>query len=245
MIVTSGCSFTKYKWECWPKYISWFDNAGEVLNLGNSGSGNETISRLANNAVLKYKSKLKKIYIMWSGSDRYEVIDEHQHPKIQAEKTYSRYDPDFNWSVWIGGHKDKKCHDFYQKNFLNEKHNWFKTLERILYTQMFLEKHKINYVMMIMNQYVINHNSFSNAESAVYNQIDWTKFKFYKDKLGLEEFAKELYPEHFLNNGDAHPCPYTHYQWTRQIIFQSDLKCPAEEETKLINRTNELNESRS
>ena len=63
--------------------------------------------------------------------------------------------------------------------------------------------------------------------------------------MGLDEFAKELYPEHFLKNGDAHPAPYTHYQWTKQIIFQSKLKCPEEEEIKLINRTKELNESRS
>jgi len=238
MIIACGCSFTKYKWECWPKYLNWFEKSNKILNLGMTGSGNETISRAVNNAVLKYK--FKKIYIMWSGVNRYEVIDNQKNTITIPENTYSKYDPDFEWNIWYGGHNNDEHHKFYQKYFLNEKHNYFRTLERILYTQLLLQKHNIEYVMMVMNLFVINHSNHSKAESALYNQIDWTKFRFYKNKMGLEEFAKELYPEHFVN-GDGHPAPYTHYEWTRQIIFESNLECPWEEKQKLINRTKELN----
>ena len=173
------------------------------------------------------------MYIMWSGSDRYEVVRDKEEKLEHELATYSRFDPDFNWCVWFGGHPDKKKHIEYQKHFLNEGHNWFRTLEKILYTQMFLDKHNIDYTMMIYKKDVLRHVNLSKAEQALYNQIDWTKFKFYKDKLGLWEFAHELYPEQFAEESDQHPLPFTHYKWVKDIIFKSDIEPPEEEYRKL------------
>ena len=230
-IICHGCSFTKYKWNCWPNFIKWFTDT-EVLNFGHSASGNETISREVVNSVMKYK-KIEHMYIMWSGSDRYEVIRDTEEEIDHELATYSRWDPDFNWCVWFGGHPSKEKHKYYQKHFLNEKHNWYKTLERILYTQMFLEKHNVDYTMMIYKADVLNHKNLSKSENALYKQIDWTRFKFYKDKLGMWEFAHEKYPEEFAEASDQHPLPLTHYHWVKDIIYKSKVKPPGLEYRKL------------
>ncbi len=230
-IICHGCSFTKYKWDCWPKFISWFKNI-DVKNVGFSASGNETIARGVVNSVMKNKN-IEHMYIMWSGSDRYEVIRDKEEQFDHEVETYFRWDPDYQWVVWFGGHPTKEKHTEYKKHFLNEGHNWFRTLEKILYTQMFLEKHKINYTMMIYKADVLRHENLSNAENALYNQIDWKQFKFYKDKLGMWEFAHEQYPDQFIGEHDQHPLPLTHYHWVKDIIFESDIKCPEEEYRKL------------
>ena len=98
---------------------------------------------------------------------------------------------------------------------------------------MFLDKHNIDYTMMIYKADVLRHKNLSNAEQALYNQIDWTKFKFYKDKLGMWEFAHELYPDQFAEESDQHPLPFTHYKWVKDIIFKSDIEPPEEEYRKL------------
>ena len=233
LIVCHGCSFTRYKWDCWPKFVAWFDGAN-ILNFGRPGSGNETIAREAVNSVMKYKDKIKHMYIMWSGSDRYEVIHDKEEKLLpEFTATWSRFDTDYNWCVWFGGHPDADQHKIYRKHFLNERHNWFRTLEKILYTQMFLEKHQIDYTMMIYKKDVLKHTDLSNAENAIYQQIDWSKFKFYKDKSGMYEFAKELYPDQYADETDNHPLPFTHYKWVKDIIFESDLEPPAEEYRKL------------
>ena len=235
-VITHGCSFTKYKWDTWPEFLPWFEKDIHIQNYGHSASGNETIARGVVNSVLKYKG-IHHMYIMWSGSDRYEVIRDTEEKLEHEFATYSRFDPDFNWCVWFGGHPDKKQHENYQKHFLNEGHNGFKTLEKILYTQMFLDKHNIDYTMMIYKKDVLRHENLSKAEQALYNQIDWTKFKFYSDckrqRLGLWEFANELYPDQFAEESDQHPLPFTHYKWVKDIIFESDIEPPEEEYKKL------------
>jgi hypothetical protein len=238
MIITHGCSFTRYRWECWPHYIKFFDKNIAVKNLGMSASGNETISRMAVNSSMRFKN-IKKIYIMWSGYNRYEVVENQSLFEKIADATYSRWDPDFQWHVWFGGHPVREHHKYYQKYFLNEDQNRFRTLERILYTQRHLESKEIDYTMMIFKEDVLKHDPKSVAEKMVYNEIDWTKFLFYEDKKGLWEFAQENYPNAYVD-GDEHPLPLAHYEWTKQIIFGNKEKLPNEYEQQIINRTNEL-----
>ena len=100
LIVTHGCSFTKYKWDCWPKFISWFGKDFIVKNAGNAASGNETIARGVVNSVMKNKN-IEHMYIMWSGPDRYEVVRDTEQRLKHELATYSRWEPDFNWCVWF------------------------------------------------------------------------------------------------------------------------------------------------
>ena len=87
--------------------------------------------------------------------------------------------------------------------------------------------------MMIYKADVLKHKNLSNSENALYKQIDWTKFKFYKDRLGMWEFAHELYPEQFAEESDQHPLPLTHYHWVKDVIFKSDILAPENEYRKL------------
>ena len=71
--IAHGCSFTRYRWKCWPGFIPWFNGGVEMVNKGRSASGNETISRAVINSAMKHKH-IDHVYIMWSACDRYEVI---------------------------------------------------------------------------------------------------------------------------------------------------------------------------
>ena len=230
-IVTHGCSMTKYNWKCWPEFLQWFTDA-TVVNKGQSGSGNETIARGVVDTVLKKEAD--KIYVMWSGPDRYELIQDYDPDQNQATKmTYGYHDDEFEWTNWIGGHFEKTKDDWYKKHFLHQKQNRVRTLQWIIYTQFFLQKYKIEYHMMVMNKHVITHESLSRGESRLYNEVDWSKFIWYDDKKGLQEFQEENYPEQ-TNVGDWHPAPYAHYEWLRQIVLKTDQGCPPDIKEKMI-----------
>ena len=180
--IAHGCSFTRYGWPCWPKFIPWFNNSLPMLNKGRSGSGNETISRAAINSAMKYK-QIDHMYIMWSGTDRYEVITKDKgKDEVLGRITYYVWDEDLQWSTWYGGHPERDKHEYYRRHFWNEEHMYYRTLEHILRTQMFLDKKQIPYTMMIFNKDVLRDKFYSESERALHNSIDWTKFLFYKDR---------------------------------------------------------------
>ena len=231
--IAHGCSFTRFKWPCWPAYVSWFNGGISMLNKGRSGSGNETISRGVINSALKHH-EIEHMYIMWSGTDRYEVITKEEGPDDRGEMTYRVWDNDFNWSVYYGGHFEKDKHEMYRRHFWDEEHQYYRTLEHILRTQMFLDKKEIPYTMMLFNKDVLSEKFFSESERGLYNEINFSKFKFYKGNGGLNEFAEDNYKEYYLR-GESHPPPIAHYHWVKDVIFQSDVLCPEEEYTKLKN----------
>ena len=88
--------------------------------------------------------------------------------------------------------------------------------------------------MMLFKQDVINRNFHSESERALYNEIDWTKFVFYKEKGGLWEFGKDNYYQYYLP-GESHPPPIAHYHWAKDVMFNSDVLCPDDEYDKLKN----------
>ena len=231
--IAHGCSFTKYKWPCWPAYVSWFNGGLTMRNKGRSASGNETISRGAINSALKH-NQIEHMYIMWSGTDRYEVITKEDGPDDRGEMTYRVWDKDFNWSVYYGGHRDKDKNEYFRRYFWDEEHQYYRTLEHILRTQMFLNKKNIPYTMMVFRKSVLKETFYSESERALFNEIDWTKFLFYKDKGGLWEFGKDNYSEYY-KLGESHPPPIAHYHWVKDIMFKSDVLCPEDEYKKIKN----------
>jgi hypothetical protein len=174
---------------------------------------------------------------MWSGANRYEVVVDKQPDKSKEDATWSRYDPDWKWFQYYGGHVERDKHQYYQRHFLNEQQDEIRLLERILFTQMFLEKQGIDYSMMCYMSNILSHDKtkMSNGHFALYNQIDWNRFIFYKQFGGLNEYAEENYPNEFFKPEDQHPLPLTHYKWVRDIMYRSNLECPPAEMDKLIN----------
>jgi len=233
-ILTAGCSFTKYKWSCWPNFVKWFEPNNKILNLGASASSNETIARSVLNAVMQHND-IKKIYIMWSAPNRYELVLDNKPNKEGA--TYATYNSDLEWYQCYGGHMEQEKHKFYEKYFLNQKQNNIRLLEKILMVQLFLEKKQIEYKMMCFMESIIEHdkNKMSPGQKKLYDQIDWNKFIFYNITKGLKEFAEENYPNEFFKPGDLHPLPLAHYKWVKDIMYRSSLEPPEHELKKLIN----------
>ena len=230
--IAHGCSFTRYEWPCWPAYVPWFNGGITMLNKGRSGSGNETISRAAINSAMKH-TQIDHMYIMWSGTDRYEVITKDKGAdEVEGRVTYHVWDEDLQWSTWYGGHPEREKHEYYRRHFWDEEHQYYRTLEHILRTQMLLDRKGIPYTMMLFKQDVLRDSFYSESERALYNQIDWTKFLFYKDKAGLWEFAEDNYKEYYLT-GESHPPPIAHYHWVKDVMFKSDTLCPEHEYNKL------------
>ena len=226
IIVHGHCS-ARYRWPTWTDFIENYSEGCEVINLARPGCGNESMSRDVVNSAMKY-SEIGHIYVMWGAPHRYEVISETRDKIDNTNYTWSMWDPDFEWTVSYNGHWDPEQHKNYKKNFQTKKLNRYKTLENILYTQMFLDKRGIDYTMMVYDRRSLPEGLKSNSERALEKQIDWTKFKFYKDCLGLRDFGQELYGEHFpdrnTNSDDVHthPLPYIHYKWVKDIMFESE-----------------------
>ena len=95
------------------------------------------------------------------------------------------------------------------------------TLEHILRTQHFLNSYSLKYTMMISQQDVID-SSYN-----LYNEIDWTKFAFYKQNQGLHEFAVDSFKKYYYLDYKQPP-PIAHYYWTKNIIFKSEAFAPKE-----------------
>ena len=232
--IAHGCSFTRYGWPCWPKFVPWFNGGMTMINKGQAGSGNETISRSVINSAMM-QQPIEHLYIMWSGPDRYEVVTtDKADDEVKGRMTYFVWNDDLQWSTWYGGHPEKDKHDYYRRHFWIEEHQYYRTLEHIQRTQMFLDKKNIPYTMMIFNKYVLRDEFYSKSERAMHDSIDWSKFIFYKDRKGLKEFGEDNYKEYYIP-GESHPPPIVHYHWTKDIMFKSDILCPEYEYNKLKN----------
>ena len=205
-IVAHGCSFTRYKWPCWPKFVEWFTSE-KMINKGEVGSANETIARKVIESV--HTDDPEHIYIMWSGPNRYEVWNK-------------------NGNIKTGGHPESDKHEYFVRHFLDEDHNIYKTLQNILLVQMYLDKKQIPYTMMVWREDIIT-DKFD-----IYKDIDWSKFVFYGERKGLWEFSEDNFSQYYLS-GETHPPPIAHYYWAKDIMFRSDILCPQEELTKLKN----------
>ena len=83
--------------------------------------------------------------------------------------------------------------------------------------------------MMCYMANILSHDTekMSNGHRALYNQINWDNFIFYKNKLGLYD--------QFAEDSDQHPLPMTHYKWVKDIMYQSNVEPPKEELEKLLN----------
>ena len=102
----------------------------------------------------------------------------------------------------------------------------YRTLEKILFTQLYLNQKKIPYTMMVWKGDIID------EQQPIHQDIDWTRFVFYNGNEGLWAFAQDNYKQYYIP-GESHPPPIAHYHWVKDIIYKSDLKCPEDEYRKL------------
>ena len=108
-------------------------------------------------------------------------------------------------------------------------------LERILFMQYYFEKNKIEYKMMCYKGHIIMHDKdkMSNGQRALYDKIDWSRFIFYKDFGGLDDYTEEVWPDQYNKPEDLHPLPIAHYHWVRDIMYKTEHKVSENEYEKL------------
>jgi hypothetical protein len=230
ILITSGCSFTNPK-NAWPDHLSKKLDFN-LENIAFTSQGNGLISRKLIYTISQIpKSNLDDIIVgvMWSGIDRSERFIEPTGDRFfKLEEFKNEYItsviPNYkNWrlmmSDWIK-HVDCKLH---YEIFNNEISSKIYTIEHILRTQWFLEKHNIKYFMTTYMDIFKDKNSNDYPDvKYLYDMIDFSKFL---PVSGCFEWVKENYPKEFREfdkNGnviDFHPTDFGHEKFTDEVII--------------------------
>ena len=243
LLITSGCSFTDSA-DTWPNHLSkklYFN----LENIALASQGNGLISRKLIYTISQIpKSNLNDIIvgIMWSGIDRSErfmepLKDQFFKPEEEDDKyngITSVVPGHRNWRLMMADWVEYSDCKFYYEIFNNKISSEVYTIENILRTQWFLEKHNIKYFMstymdIFKDKDIINHPDVR----YLYDMIDFSKFLPIN---GCFEWVKENYPKEFREfdkNGniiDFHPTYLGHKKFTDEVII------PYIEEKNLIDK---------
>ena len=232
-LVTSGCSFSADAF-CWPVHLAKDLNVENHYQLGKSSAGNDYINR----SVLRKISNLlangtdpKDIYvaIMWSGEDRFshyfnneQLKGRHRSSFVQPLK-YPDGDDNGSWLLTNAGF-DNKFTKTYYKYYHNPVDMSIKTYERILSTQIFLEKYNIKYVFSCYKNRVLDYVPTAKIHFEHFErEINWTRFV----KDACYEWCKTNMLNDFKRVGDDHPSRIQHQEYAKKVLLpfiESDLK---------------------
>lgn len=226
ILVTSGCSFSdseKVDLDAWPIHVRNYLGC-EHYGLGLGCQGNGLIMR---KALYKCVELLKTnrpedllVGIMWSGTDRFDFYSEDIGNLKNVDgwavnPTKFIADDTGGWVI-LNHHWTTKLAKTYYKNFHNETYGYWLTLEYILHTQWFLERHNIRYFMLTFTDQVLPNWLRENSQlNWLFEQIDLTKFA---DPYGCMNWC--------ISNTDGphpsgmfHPTEEQHKQYTARVII--------------------------
>ena len=233
LLITAGCSFTQYPNAdtSWAFHLSNAMNI-ETLYLGQGAAGNAIISRKVIYNVLealkKYKPEEILVGVMWSSAKRwdyyssiekdlgeYNKIDtgsiNYSNPVIVAEEKNYYLVSD----VW-----DDETSLMYYKYFYDDIGSKIVTIEHILRTQWFLEKHNVPYFMCeyywdVFDKNIWPHHVQHSDVEYLYNQIN---FDYWISK-NCYDFALNDSGFNFARPNDPHPSTEQHKAYTDQVII--------------------------
>ena len=227
ILVTSGCSFS----ECisnhidtWPRHLQRYTK-NPMISKGLGSQGNGLISRgiiYEVDRLLQQGHPFQEILvgIMWSGSSRwdfywhkYDRQSEWRHENTEGWMFNPTNFMDDAEGDWIITNYTWKTAKQYYKHYHDNTWGQIQTLEHILRTQWFLEKHKIKYFMMpYMNEVF----QFANRQSCRYlfDQIDWNTFV---TKQGCYEYLSEK--DSKLVDSTLHPTTEGHAIYTKEVLI--------------------------
>jgi len=230
-LLASGCSFTFEPWN-WPTFVTQ-EMGWDLLNVGMASSGNGLISRKiiynVNQLLKTHSSDDIVVGVMWSGFDRHEFhVDDPiyiQNINGCVENPTSIIDGRKNWVITNIHWKNYHAKMWYEHLHTNVG-AMIITLEHILRTQWFLEKHNIKYFMtsyLDIFNYMGANNIISDPEVRyLYDMIDFNKFLPID---GCHEWVKKHYefsggfnlPD---KNGvvGIHPTEFGHKKFAEQVI---------------------------
>jgi len=217
-LITSGCSFSDptSMYTTWPVHLTNVlgDNY-QPIHLAMSTQGNGIISRKLIhkvNELLKEKSADELLVgIMWSGISRHDFYNETNptyHPSKLAREDARWIDnptgfvnEEKHWVIF-NHHWDNvpNCRLYYE-SFQDSVGSQINTIEHILRTQWFLEKHNVKYFMSTYTNEVLSTKFINHPEvKYLYDQINFDtflpsggQFEWCKDYTNIE-LPENLHP---------------------------------------------------
>jgi hypothetical protein len=227
-LVTAGCSFSNGS-DTWPIFLKNSLNLKHI-HFSRVSGGNGLISRGAivqvNKVLKQFKPEEILTVIMWSGASRYEFYQTNLDTElITTSNTINPVnildETDKNWFIVNHHWTDFYSKQFY-KNFYDDTKAYIDTIENILRTQWFLDKHNINYVMTTFSKGVLPNADDINDSylKYVYNMIDWTKFINVKSCMewciqsGVTGHNDDVLPLEL-----RHPSKEQHEAFVQQVIL--------------------------
>jgi hypothetical protein len=229
-LITSGCSFS----ECitpgvltWPYHLSKMMPEYELISGAIGSQGNGLISR----SIIYHVSEALKhvpasdifVGIMWSGFDRHDVYNQQAQlsKQTQLDDLYMENPTGFipeqekhwiilshNWTNQYSRQWYTMLHDTVGAQIY--------TLEHILRTQWFLQKHQIQYFMTTYQSTVLDEKECNHVEARyLYDQIDFTKFLPVTGELEwIKKSSGMPYPSR-----DFHPSNEHHQAFAEKVIL--------------------------
>lgn len=231
ILLTSGCSFVFEPWN-WPTFVK--DELDfDLLNVGMASQGNGLISKKViynvEELLKKYKPEDIIVGVMWSGIDRKDffVQDYKNNGNIDGwiENPTHIIEGHNNWLITNFSWKIQHAQYWYQ-HFHSHVGSMVETIERVLYTQWYLEKNNIKYFMSSFLDIFHGNNANFLLESKevdyLYKQINFDTFLPVK---GCHEWVKENYGDKGgFNEPDntgyigIHPTEFGHQKFANEII---------------------------
>lgn len=228
ILVSGGCSFSCFNYT-WPFHLA------EKLNYihhptGWVSSGNQFISRRVIHKVMdllnsNVDASTILVGIMWSGPDRFEVYTEDpvvydvlSVPRISEKGlcVWPDHDKKGKWVIMNSYFENKLAKEYY-KTFYNETQSMVQTLENVLRTQWFLEKHNINYFMTSYTSEVFNFENINKSQiNHLQESIDWRKFLPID---GCYEWVRDNSANPFLHPPDRHPSRAQHIDFVDNLVI--------------------------
>lgn len=193
ILVTSGCSFSEYTTKMtktWPAWLN--EETGLALhNVAMGSQGNGLISRKLIQRIIQdlasYQSHEILVGVMWSSPDRHDFFSDDPSFHLPMDVNDGWFENPTQVTPqgkkidagWVICNHDWKSHasQLYYKNFYSQVGQMVYTLEHILRTQWFLEKHHIDYFMTTYTGEVLPNTLLEHTEiKHLWNQVDKQKF---------------------------------------------------------------------
>ncbi len=221
-LITSGCSFS----ECisahidtWPRHLARLLPDYSHISKAMGSQGNGLISRgiiyEVNEQLKTNESEDLLVGIVWSDPSRHDFyleparhLNSFKHNTDGWIENPTGFIPGIkNWVLINSNWKSEYSKEWYM-NFHSDIGQYITTLEHILRTQWFLEKHNIKYFMSTHTSHVLPVDLQHEPSTAhLYDQIDFTRF------LPIEGIAD------WCGTGGEHPSTEQHKQFTEEVIM--------------------------
>jgi hypothetical protein len=232
-LVVGGCSYTQdYRIKTWPNYLA--ERMGwQLINVGARGAGIDFVSKRLIIELQDYDPQSTTVVIMLPSSDRFDLYVDKEHPLKNDLRNIASWQgneypelvnldgsksTEHGYSLTGGHHRGYK--KYYYKFFYNytysEINYWFNVISLQNYLNVRRFTSLFTSVYNLDNIVEQESNRRGTLEfTKMYDLVDWTKFKFYKQRSGFLDFVAD----HNYECIDYHPVTEAHAAWAESILI--------------------------